>query len=193
MANISQKQDLKVIFLDFDGVLNSAASFQWEKRKKTVRICDTLSPINCSNLQFILERSPEVKLVISSTWRKLHSMDKLTSVLNAYGVESARVIGKTPITLSSDRGHEIRMWLEEHANVKEYVILDDDPSAANALKVYDQKTDSYVDDKKGHFFQTTWEDGLSLSTACKVSSLLRGEKPQQRKPVDYSKLSSFII
>ncbi len=47
---------MKVIFLDFDGVLNSEASFRMEIRRKNNRVSDTLNPVACSNLQYILEQ-----------------------------------------------------------------------------------------------------------------------------------------
>lgn len=166
---------MKVIFLDFDGVLNSAASFLWEKRKKTINIANTLSPICASNLQYILDKASDVKIVISSTWRKLHTLNELSNILDSYGVK-ARIIGKTPITFGGDRGREIRQWLEENPNVTQYVILDDDGDALGALSIYDEKTDKYTTDPKGHFFRTTWEDGLTIKAAAQVAALFRGEK-----------------
>src|SRR5258708_30810363 len=100
---------MKVIFLDFDGVLNSEASFRYEARQKRKNIQDTLSAIACSNLQYILEQDADVKLVISSTWRKLHTMQELQNILGRYGVNAAKLIGKTPITLVSNLAHEINM------------------------------------------------------------------------------------
>ena len=167
---------MKVLFLDFDGVLNSAASFLWEKRKKTVYIAGTLSPINCSNLQYILENDSSIKIVISSTWRKIHTMVELQNILNSYGVEAARIIGKTPVLFSGHRGREIRQWLDENPNVTQYVILDDDSDALGALNLWSEGQEEPTADPKGHFFQTTWDDGLSLSTAIKVKKLFRGEK-----------------
>lgn len=181
---------MKVIFLDFDGVLNSAASFLWEKRKKTLRLADTLNPVCCSNLQYILENDSSIKIVISSTWRKLHSLVELHNILKSYGVESARIIGKTPMFMNSHRGREIRAWLDENPGITKYVILDDDSDALGALSIYDEKKDELVPDEKGHFFQTTWEDGLNMSTAIKVINLFRGEKPKSTKEVDYT---PFII
>lgn len=161
---------MKVIFLDFDGVLNSAASFMMEKRRKTVRIADTLGAVNCSNLQYILEQDRDVKLVISSTWRLLHTMVELQNILNGYGVEAARIVGKTPNTLSGDRGHEIRLYLEENTNVTKYVILDDDPGAESGLY-----TEGGTDDR-GMFIDTGLTDGLQLAQANKAAKYFRGEK-----------------
>lgn len=157
---------MKVIFLDFDGVLNSEASFRMEIRRKNNRVSDTLNAVACSNLQYILEQDSDIKLVISSTWRLIHTLVELQNILNRYGVEAARVIGKTPSVMSGDRGHEIKMWIENNPNVTKFVVLDDDSDAGGAV----------VDNKLGHFFQTTAEDGLLFKQAKQIARLFRGEK-----------------
>lgn len=155
---------MKVIFLDFDGVLNSEASFRHEIRRKNSRVSDSLSAVACSNLQYILEQDSSIKIVISSTWRKIHTLVELGNILSAYGV-NAKIIGKTPATMSSDRGHEINMWLQDNPNVTKFVILDDDYTAGGAV----------VKDK-GHFFQTTPEDGLLFKQAKAIAKLFREAK-----------------
>lgn len=163
---------MKVIFLDFDGVLNSEGSFRHEVRRKNRRISDTLNPVACSNLQYILEQDSSVKIVISSTWRRLHTMVDLQNILNNYGVEAARVIGKTPMVFSGHRGHEIKLWLDENPNVTQYVIIDDDDDAGTALFL----KEGQEHDERGHFFQTTPEDGLLFKQAKGIAKLLRGDK-----------------
>ena len=117
---------MKVIFLDFDGVLNSEASFRHEIRRKNSRVSDTLSVVACSNLQYILEQDSAVKIVISSSWRNMHSLQQLRDILSAYGITGTAVIGKTPSVLSGDRGHEINLWLADNPNVTKFVVIDDD-------------------------------------------------------------------
>lgn len=174
---------MKVLFLDFDGVLNSEASFRYEARQKTRVIQDTLSPIACSNLQYILEQDADVKIVISSTWRKLHTMVELQNILGRYGVSSARVIGKTPITFSGNRAHEINLWLEDNPNLTVGVIVDDDSDVLG------------VTDKRCHVFQTTWKDGLLFKQAEQIAKLFRGEKETPKKGIDPNDplLNAFII
>lgn len=157
---------MKVIFLDFDGVLNSEASFRMEVRRKNNNVSNTLNPVACSNLQYILEHDSSVKIVISSTWRKVHTMVELQNILNAYGVEAARIIGKTPSVLSGARGHEINLWLEENPNVTKFVVIDDD---SDVLGVN-------LQDGKGHIFMTTADDGLLFKQAKQIVKVFRGEK-----------------
>lgn len=155
---------MKVIFLDFDGVLNSEASFRHEVRRKNSRVSDSLSVVACSNLQYILEQDASVKLIISSTWRKLHTLEELRNILNAYGVNGTRVIATTPSVLSGDRAHEINLWLEDNPNVTKFVVLDDDDSVLT------------VKDPRGHIFMTTPEDGFLFKQAKAIAKLFRGEK-----------------
>lgn len=146
-----------VLFLDFDGVLNSEASFRWERRKMTEQIQNTLSPIACSNLQYALDKVPEMKIVISSTWRLMHTMEQLKAKLTEYGVDASRVIDITPNSFSRHRGREIGMWLDEHAEVTRAVIVDDDRDA----HVFD-------DDKRVLSIQTDWFDGLLIGHAYEI-------------------------
>lgn len=153
---------MKIIFLDFDGVLNSEASFRYETRRKVLHVADTLSHVCCSNLQYILDQDADIKLVISSTWRNIHTMQELKNILNSYGVNPSRVLDKTPRTMGGHRGQEIRLWLEEHPNVTKYVVIDDDDNVM-----------SLEGDDKGHIFLTTWEDGLLFTQAKQIAKLFR--------------------
>ncbi len=161
---------MKVIFLDFDGVLNSEASFRWEDKKGTQEISNTLSPVCCSNLQYIIENVDNVKVVISSTWRKLHTFNELKKTLSYYKVSVGCIVGITPSVLSGDRGHEISLWLEKNPEVKKYAVLDDDNDAGTAL--YMAKG---VNNKRGVFCKTTWDDGLLLSQAKEVVKFLNSK------------------
>jgi len=152
---------MKIIFTDFDGVLNSEASFRYEDRRKILHVNETLSHIACSNLQYILDQDADVRLVISSTWRKIFSMEKIKNILNSYGVNPSRILDKTPAVFSGDRAHEINLWLQDHPNVTKFVILDDDSDVLN------------MKDPRGHIFQTTPEDGLLFKQAKQIAKLFR--------------------
>lgn len=129
---------MKLVFLDMDGVLNSHQSshyFWWKKhnRKTFMNSWDQLCPIACSNLSELLEKDPEIKVVISSTWRRFHELpewdlnmaDKCPAIVG-------RIIGKTPrlfrtISESAPRGWEIHNWLVTNGHVSTpFVVLDDD-------------------------------------------------------------------
>ena len=157
---------MKVIFLDFDGVLNSEASFRFEQRRKSPRIQDKLSEVACSNLQYILEQDSDVKLVISSDWRKYHSLVELDNILHSYGVQGARIIGFTPAKMSSSRSSEIRMFLDDHPNITKFVVIDDDDSVLS------------IQDPRGHIFLTDSSDGLLFKQARQIAKIFRAHDPK---------------
>lgn len=162
---------MKIIFLDFDGVLNSEASFSYEERRKVLHMRDTLSHVACSNLQYILEQDASIRLVISSTWRKIHTMQELKNVLNSYGIDPNKVWDKTPAVMSGDRAHELNLWLEDHPEVTMAVVLDDDPSVLS------------ITDPRCHIFQTTWEDGLLFKQAKLIAKLFRSQQSNAKTEV----------
>lgn len=121
---------MRVIFLDIDGVLNSVSSFIYNNRLNLLGLSDILThqslcPIACSNLQYILEEVPDLKVVITSTWRKYHSLDELRNMFSKNTISSEKVIDATP-AVSRYRGEEIESFLNIHPEVTEFVILDDD-------------------------------------------------------------------
>lgn len=172
---------MKVIFLDFDGVLNSAASFLMESRKRKKwnalhpdldqsdcpygPVNETLCNVCASNFQRILDECPDTKIVISSTWRNLFELDWLKTHLASYGVDSSKVIDKTPRSFrgfqSGPRGDEIGEWLSEHPEVTDYVILDDNSD----MTVHMHK-----------FVQTSWDTGILLSHVHETIQRLKGKK-----------------
>lgn len=115
---------MKVIFLDIDGVLNNA---QTEDRfMGFVGLDKTL----IENFNHITDVVDDVKIVISSTWRRVFEyrfpgsgLVNLVSLLRERGLRG-EIVGATPI-LSRSRGQEIRAWLSQHPEVEDYVILDD--------------------------------------------------------------------
>jgi hypothetical protein len=155
--------DMRILFLDFDGVLNNQGSFiyetrrrdEWEDPTATGPVNESLCPICCSNLIYILEHVTDVKIVISSTWRELFSLDWLKEKLQSYHIDSSLVIDVTPQTVSGHRNREVHMWLDSHPEVTEYVIVDDN--------LYDG-----LDLNKGNFVQTHWHEGLTFAKAIDI-------------------------
>lgn len=125
---------LKVAFLDFDGVLNmygvssaKAASMPM-KSVGTVEWCAAnLDPVMARRVQRICDETGAV-IVLSTSWRNVHSVRVLTSALQSVGI-TAPVIGVTPCLVGDGvpfvpRDHEIRAW-NEATGVTEFVVLDD--------------------------------------------------------------------
>jgi hypothetical protein len=121
-----------VIFLDFDGVLNSHVSAvyynrEYEKTKDWTRYREALCPMCVSNLNYLFEKAPDtLKIVVSSTWRIGSSVPELQKILTDNGfMFSDRVIDMTHV-FRKERGYEIQDWLDRHKDVEKFVILDDD-------------------------------------------------------------------
>ena len=117
-------KDIKVIFLDFDGVLNNMNDPQ--------SMMD-LRGRNMSVFNDLMDQLPDVKIVISSSWRICRTVSQLTDTLVNGGFKHPlSVIGMTPISRNSNdlRGDEISGWLTEQKkgkkfNIIDFVILDD--------------------------------------------------------------------
>lgn len=123
------RDDLKVIFTDFDGVLNSS---KWDRQQGPMPLTDdprddaewNLEPERVALLKQAVDRS-QAKLVVSSSWRgDGHGI----AMLRHAGLDA---IGETPRIRVTGRAvwaraDEIRAWLQEHPEVDSFVVLDDD-------------------------------------------------------------------
>lgn len=127
---------MKVIFLDFDGVLNSHA--WWELRPKPFvgikrsRIDDLeICPENIRQLNAIVSETG-AKVVVSSTWRLTRTVKELRDILHRNGF-IGDVIDKTPVLPSRRRGLEIQDWIDNNCKDCVFVILDDDSDMEHLL------------------------------------------------------------
>lgn len=132
---------MKLLFLDFDGVLNSG---NWYKRRPSKDAFEQFShdmgtwalraiDPDAVALNQIIHRS-RARVVVSSTWRSMWALPKLENFLRQRGFEH-HLIGTTCdaswVRERGDkrvsRGEEIQRWLDltDHT-AKDAVILDDD-------------------------------------------------------------------
>ncbi len=108
----------KVVFLDFDFVLNNELTL---REHGTDAVFD---PESVAALNELLRHSGAL-LVISSGWRVRRPLKQLADLLEAAGVLPGRVVGNTP-WLDCERGLEIDAWLKGAPfPVASFVILDD--------------------------------------------------------------------
>jgi hypothetical protein len=128
---------MKIVFLDFDGVLCSHAHLQRLRAEgKMIGGVMILDPEAVARLNRLL-RETGAMVVVSSTWRKGRMRTELCDILAEAGFEGT-VRGKTPDILTGPngqryqalhRGQEIQAWIDEWSSVyklESYVILDDD-------------------------------------------------------------------
>lgn len=108
----------KVVFLDFDGVLNCDVSIcQLGTRYK-------FWPASIKALNQLLVDSG-ARVVISSTWREHWTLSENAASLQQAGLLPGRVVGKTSVS-GRERGIEIDSWLRSVPySVQSFVILDD--------------------------------------------------------------------
>jgi hypothetical protein len=107
-----------LVFLDFDGVLNSDLSIsQLGTRYK-------FWPPSMNALNQFLSESASL-IVISSTWRQHWTLKENAASLERAGLLRLRVVGKTCVT-DGARGRQIDSWLKSAPYpVESFVILDD--------------------------------------------------------------------
>lgn len=146
---------MKIVFLDFDGVLNNRAFLMAQDGLSRVNNC--FDPDNVRWLNWLTDESG-ARIVVSSSWRYFN-LD-LRGVLKDAGV-SGTVIGETPEVPNVVRGMEIGMWLRENAGVMSFVILDDDEDMG------------YISD---HLVRTTFESGLTEELAYQALRVLCPER-----------------
>ena len=121
---------MKVIFLDFDGVLNSNAFLRSLSRtalSTPAALCneEMIDPVNVARLQRLIDAT-DAEIVISSSWRCVHGIPELGRVLAARGCKRWPY-DVTPGTFSHrPRSQEIREWLyDTDEEVSAFVVLDD--------------------------------------------------------------------
>jgi hypothetical protein len=142
---------MKIIFLDFDGVLNSRRWFEKNQaeiiasRSFFERHSAELDPEAVARVKRIVDETG-AQVIVSSTWRLLHTNDQLKDHLEAKGWPNAPIVGRTPDIREAGRkrGDEIAMWLSNHRDVTNFVCLDDDSD--------------FHDDQ--NLIQTSWEVGI---------------------------------
>ncbi len=113
-----------VIFLDCDGVLNINSPSYTTSYFRPDGTINYFDDHLVQRLNWLIERSG-ADIVISSSWRL--DMDDLQTQMEKNGFKHwDKVVGKTPYT-NGHRGDEIQAWLNEHPEVKCYVVLEDEP------------------------------------------------------------------
>lgn len=164
---------IKAIFLDIDGVMNQYTIVDGEVTKFTPvsQTEDGLLLQMDQELVFRLNKLVDrtgVELVLSSTWRIARPWRE---TMKANGIVKD-FLDRTPrlprLNGTSheycERGKEIKAWLDEHPEVEDYVIIDDDSDFLPEQK------------EGGHFFQTDMrKGGLTQEIADAVEKYL-GDK-----------------
>ena len=143
---------LKVIFLDFDGVLVTPTSSFRRSRTGIVADPDAVQALN------YLVAQTGARLVITSTWRLEYSSSELWELLRAWRVQ-AEILGVSPT--GSSRGDEIQKWLDQFNG----------PAAIDAFVILDDLTD--MGELSSRLVSTEFKTGLTMGHARQALEFLR--------------------
>ena len=113
----------KVLFLDVDGVLNNG-TWASEMYAQGVRVYeDHILENRALGLLKRIVYATGARVIVSSSWRHdREAYRKLQEQLFRHGI---RAFGRTG-GADTDRGQDIRLYLEQHPSVEQFAILDDD-------------------------------------------------------------------
>lgn len=117
---------MRLIFLDIDGVLNHG----YDTTRGGPDGFDYCVASCVDALNTILQAT-DAKIVVSSSWRIVHSLEDLRRILRDWGVQGD-VVGATSVDLEDEDGYpaariaEIRAYLDAHPCTSFLVVDDQD-------------------------------------------------------------------
>lgn len=183
---------MKVVFLDIDGVMNSANRFkqlQSQGLLKNNPMWDLPYEDTLKALKKIIDETG-AKIVLSSSWRLTARVKELEDVFKSYDLfifgKTCRYVSEEEMSkmdfdlnmcyschtdkngdkYTSDRGAEIAWWLHQHPEVENFVILDDE---STGIEPYYKKGKNFV---KTDFYN--W--GLTMELAEKAIYILTNKE-----------------
>jgi hypothetical protein len=120
---------IKLVFLDFDGVLNSWEFVRSDRYSGETGGRIKLDPLAVSRLNRLVTATGAC-VVVTSTWRIGKTHTQLCDLLHEVGFEGI-VQGMTPhLARDKCRGLEIQQWIDDapryNVTVESFVIFDDD-------------------------------------------------------------------
>lgn len=147
----------QILFLDIDGVMNSEQSIHYYSGD------DKFCPIAHHNLKIFCKEMPDLKIVISSSWRQFYSLDELKKMF--YPDIAERIISTTE-AFSNIRGHEIAKWLKDNPT-ESFAILDDDEDMAEL---------------KDRLCRTNWRVGFDWLAKMKLKEIYDNKQQCEELP-----------
>ena len=154
---------MKVIFLDIEGVGKCMYT------KQRLRGIIFVDPRKIQLVKDIVDATG-ARIVLTSTWRfGWHDIDNHVNSPNAADFISLReefnkigldFFDKTERSDDEYRGKEISIWLENHPEVTNYAVIDDDTD----IKPHGLK-----------FIQTSWKKGICQKHVMKAIKILEGK------------------
>ncbi len=151
---------LKIIFLDFDGVISTHEKGMNLDTSKVALLEEILSATGA-------------KIVVTSSWRigtrnaeefveKLFNFHRSRDKVSNSSLFIDSIYDVTD-TMGNDRGDEVQRWIDEHIDqIEQYVILDDE--------------NDYLDEQLFNFVQTDEYEGLTSREVKLCIKILNGER-----------------
>lgn len=138
---------MNVVFLDYDGVVNIA---MWnEKGTRCFFNFPENDKVNhFQAVQWVSEfcQKFDYKIVVTSTWRRWSNYKDC--LINGGLREGVEILGRTEEIWDGTRGEEIQKYLDEHPEIDNYLIFDDE---------YD-----FTDEQSEHLVQCEIDVGFNL-------------------------------
>ena len=142
---------MKVIFLDFDGVITTPES-KWNLDASKIALVEDII------------KATDAKIVVSSSWSvgcNTGEEFKNRDLPNLKGMFEDAIYDVTD-HCGSLRGDEIKRWLENHNDIESYVIIDDDSDI--------------LEEQLFNFIQTDTYEGITSREVKLAKSILNNEK-----------------
>jgi len=149
---------LKIIFLDIDGVLNSAKYYKTVDRTK--KDWNRFNPLAVEMIRRLVKEY-DASIVTSSTWRYGLVKELKNELIKSGLIKYLHKDWKTPEIYPSHRGEEINLWLGNHPEAINYVIIDDD--------------EDILEEQKNRFIRTNIKEGMTEEHYYKVRQILATE------------------
>ncbi len=133
---------MKVIFLDFDGVLNSEKYVRSQSEYGVI-----IDPTRMVLLRQIIDIT-DARIVLSSSWREHweksdescnHTGKAINKIFNQFNL---KIFDKTP-SIGGNREEEIVSWLKSNPKTENFVVLDDRFLDSPIIRGHFVKTDNY--------------------------------------------------
>lgn len=166
---MNQKQ--KFLFLDIDGCLNSIRSLYCGYKftlcgsiKNDIDKGNKIIPGFDPNVIKMLKRCQTdigFKIVISSTWRLLLSVEEFHIIFDEYDWDTRDIIISKTDREGRYRGEQINRWLNNINEPHQYVIIDDDSDM--------------LQHQMNYFIKVNNEEGISFENIKKIYELFEVE------------------
>lgn len=154
---------IKVVFVDIDGVLNDYKTNEYTPDGYVGIDSDKVEMLS------ILCKELDLKIVMSSSWRKEivnKTIDGLYA-LSKFSEYNLDIYGSTSFDGSisdAKRATQIKAWLDEHPEVEDYIILDDEQFNISS-KEYKDLMNRFIYTNQSHRYGMVYARGIFESRA----------------------------